>query len=306
MNPLKNLDLPRFLTQKRWVLPLLGVVAVICVAYTVAMHYLLPYPDIKRWVETQFRTAGVDAKLDGFGPGPLFGLQAQSILLTPVGTPERRTEFRDVRVSLSFLSMLMFQPAVSLSADAMGGTLDARWSLGKHRDLKMRWTGVDLGKAPISPDVAALGLRGRSTGSLEASLPSPDAPGSRLSGSLDATVTDAKLGPGSMNGFPLPGVTLGGGQFHLTAKQGRVNVQAARFEGGDLDAYFSGTVDLPPDGSPGAVDGTLTLRPRGRAVEDLGFLLAFLPGGRGSDGAYTSHVGGRVGSLVLSPASAKP
>ena len=298
-----RLDLRALLTRRRWAKPLLATLAGTVIAYLLALHFLFPYGELKRWTESQLRSAGLEARLDGLGPGLVFGLKASSVQIAPVGAPERATEFRDVRVTMSFLSLLTFRPRVLLEAQAMGGAVDARWALGKQRGLTLRWTGVDLGRAPFPASFATLGLRGRSTGALDAQLPSPELPGSRLSGTLAATITQARLGPGTLGGFPLPGVPLGSGQFQFKADRGRVAVQAARFEGGELDASFTGTLDVPPDGSRIGVDGTIRLLPRGKAADDLGFLLAFLPSARRSDGSYLSRLGGRVGSLVLSPAT---
>lgn len=305
MNYWTRADLHGLLVRKHWVRPLLATLAGTTAAYLVALHFLFPYGELKRWTESQLRTAGLEAKLEGLGPGPVFGLRAASVRLAPLGAPERAAEFRDVRVTMSLWSLVTFRPRVVLTAQGLGGTMEGRWGLGKQRSLSLRWTGVELAHAPFPSDVAALGLRGRSTGTLDAELPSPELPGSRLSGALDATVAEARLGPGSLGGFPLPGVSLGTGQFHGKAARGRIDVQAARFDGGELDASFTGTLDPSPDGSPAAVNGTIRLLPKGRAAEDLAFLLNFFPSAHGSDGAYVSRLGGRLGSLVLSPAGSR-
>lgn len=298
----KRLD-PRFLAaRRRWLLPAAATAAFALLVFYAALRSLFPYGDVARWIEVQARRGGFEARVEDLGAGSVFGVEARRITIAPAEDPGRKTELRDVSVKLSVLSLLRLRPRATLEAEGLGGALEANFTLRSPVEIAARWQDLDIGRAPLSPGIYALGLGGRFTGTLKATVPEPSS-GSQLTGNLEGHIGNARLGPGSLQGLPLPGVSLGTGQIVVKAAQGRVDVPTIRFDGGNLDLAFNGRVDLPRAPSPGAVDGLLTLRPRGRTEEDLGFLLAFLPGPRSSDGAYAARVGGTPGALVLSQAS---
>jgi type II secretion system protein N len=299
----KTADWRRLLANKRWVWPAVATAAFALALFLVSLRYLFPYEDVAHWIEAKLRTAGFEAKVEGLGPGTLAGVQARSIALSPSGITDRKTELRDVSLRLSLLSLLRLRPKVVLEAEGMGGTLRALVTLREPMEVEAQWENLDLTRAPLPPEIYSLGLGGRFTGTVQSTLPRSAPGGAELTGTLDGRVAGAKLGPGSLLGLPLPGVSLGAGQLQLRAAQGRIQVQTARFEGGNLDLSFSGRIDLAQGERKGAVQGLLSLRPRGRTEEDLGFLLAFLPGPRASDGTYTAQLGGSFGALVLSPAT---
>jgi len=185
----------------------------------------------------------------------------------------------------------------------MGGTLRALITLREPMEVEAQWHDLDLTRAPLPPEVYSLGLGGRFTGAVQSTLLRSSPGGAEFTGTLDGQVAGAKLGPGNLHGLPLPGVSLGTGQLRMKAHRGQIQELTARFEGGNLDLSFSGRMDLPRGDRQSTVDGLLSLRPRGRTEEDLGFLLGFFPGPRASDGTYTARLGGRPGALVLSPAT---
>ncbi|MBI5016576.1 MAG: type II secretion system protein GspN [Deltaproteobacteria bacterium] len=300
----KLVDWRRRAADRRWLWPALGTVAFAAVVFLVALRYLFPYADVARWMEAKLRTAGFEARVEGLGPGSLIGAEARSIVLSPGGVTDRRTELRDVSLRLSLLSLLQLRPKAVLEAQGIGGTVQALITLREPMEVDAQWENLDLSRAPLPPEIYSLGLGGRFTGTLRATLFRSTNGAEDVTGTLDGRVASAKLGPGNLHGLPLPGVSLGTGQLQLRAAQGRIQVQTVRFEGGNLDVSLNGRIDLPQGARQGAVQGLLSLRPRGRTEEDLGFLLAFFPGPRASDGTYTAQLGGNLGALVLSPATA--
>jgi type II secretion system protein N len=288
---------PVFL-RRRWLLPTLGLAAIALFIFVVTLRAFFPYPELARAMEARLRTQGLEAKFLGVGPYGAAGVRAQSLQLGPVGSPERRTEFLSPKAHFSLGGLLRMKLGVDLVANACGGTLEAFVPLTGPRLVQARWTGVDLRRLPLSADLAALGLRGRANGKVEANLGALQQPG--LAGTLELTIEDAKLGPGSMAGMPLPGVSLGNGQLHLIARDGRLELEALKFDGGNLDVRLTGAMSLREPFPTNPVEGVLSLRPDNKALRDLGLLFAFFPGSRTPDGTYTARVGGSLGSLVLS------
>lgn len=304
MSYLKTADWRRLAANKRWLWPVLGTVALALLVFLVALRYLFPYVEIAHWVEAKLRTAGFEAKVEGLGPGSLAGVEARSIALSASGVTDRKTQLRDVSLHVSLLSLLRFRPTAVLEAEGMGGTVRAVVALRAPMEMEAQWQDLDLTRAPLPPELYSLGLGGRFTGTVQATIPGALPGAAGLTGTLDGRITNAHLGPGNLHGLPLPGVSLGTGQLQMRAQQGRIQVQAARFAGGNLDLSFTGRIDLARGESPSAVEGLLSLQPRGRTEDDLGFLLGFFPGPRSSDGTYSAHLGGSLGALVLSPATA--
>lgn len=288
---------PLFL-RKRWILPAVGCVALAVLLFAISFRALFPYAELARAMGASLRARGVDAKFVGVGPHLIAGVKVESLVLSPVSAPERKTEVRDATVHLSLVRLFRMQLAVVLKANACGGTLKAFWPLLGPRTLEAEWDGMDLKRLPLSPDIVALGLRGTSKGALEANLGTFERP--TFTGTLEADIADAKLGPGNIVGMPLPGVSLGKGVVHLVAKDGRVDLETVKFEGGNLDVRLTGNVGLKAAFPTNPVDGTLALRPDDKALRDLGLLFAFFPGSRTSDGTYTARLGGSLGSMVLS------
>ncbi|MBI5446894.1 MAG: type II secretion system protein GspN [Deltaproteobacteria bacterium] len=292
---------PVFL-RKRWVLPAIGCAALGLVIFAVAFRALFPYPELARTLGASLRARGMEARFEGLGPELLAGLRAQSLMIAPVNAPDRRLEFRDATVHLSLARLLRAQLAVVLKANTSGGSLKAFWPLAGPRTIEASWDGIDLRRLPFSPDLAALGLRGLSKGTLEANLGTFEKPS--FAGTIEASVEDAKLGPGNMAGMPLPGVSLGKGRLHLVARNGRIDLETVKFEGGNLDIRLTGTIGLGAPFPSNPVYGTLSLRPDDKALRDLGLLFAFLPAAQSSDGTYTSRLGGSLGSILLTQAVA--
>lgn len=304
MNYSKLFDWRRLAGRKRWALPAAALAAFAAGVFLLSLRYLFPYADVAHWIESRCRSAGYEAHVEALGPGPLLGVRAPRMTIAPADDPERKTELRNVTVRLSVASLLRLRPRAVVEADAMGGSLETGVTLREPRQVEARWQDLDLNRAPFAPGVYALGLGGRFTGTMQATLPPRGAGAGALAGSLEGRIAGARLGPGSLHGLPLPGVSLGAGSLQLKAVKGRVEVSTARFEGGNLDLSFAGDVALAQGQQPAAVQGLLTVRPRGRTEEDLGFLLAFLPGPRASDGTYAARVSGSPGALVLSQVTA--
>jgi type II secretion system protein N len=288
--------------RKRWILPALGCAALALLLFAVAFRALFPYAELARAMSATLRARGVQAQFEALGPHWVAGLRAKNLVLAPVSAPERRIEFRDATVHLSLTRLLRLQLALVLRSNVSGGKAKAFWPLVGPRTLEAEWEDVDIRRLPFSPDLAALGLRGVSQGTLELDFGTFERP--NLAGTMEASIADAKLGPGNMAGMPLPGVSLGKGRLHILARNGQIEFQTLKFEGGSLDVRLNGTIGLGQTLPASPVNGTLALRPDESALRDLGLLFAFFPGSRTSDGTYTARVGGSLGSMLLTQATA--
>lgn len=293
----------RSFSRRRWILPVASCVVFTVVAFLVALRYTLPYPELARSLEARLRANGIDASIQGLGPGPLLGVRATRVTFTLryAGDVDRKAELRDVVANVSLANLLRFHLRGALDALAFGGRIHADWPLLSANAFSAEWDDVDLRRLPLPPSVAAAGVRGFVRGT--ASATRPDGRATWDAGAAEANITDARIGPGHVVGFPLPALSLGTGTLRVSLRDGKVVVQDIRFEGGNLSADVKGTVGMNVPFPTNPVEGALSLRADERATTDLGLFLSLFPGGRRTDGTYRARFAGSLGSLRLIPST---
>lgn len=265
-------------------------------AFLVALWWLLPYPELARTLERRLATQGVAARIEGLGPGTFPGVRAQKVRLAPEDNPEWAIDLHDARVGIPLLALARADATVQLGALALGGEVTARVALARTPKVSLAWEGFELSRLRPPPGTWELPLTGRSSGQVDAVL-QPDA--TQTSGRAELVFQGARIGAGTAWGFPVPEVGLGNGRVRLSAEAGKVEVESAVFDDGDLGVEVSGSVLLRPDASRSLVNGLLSLRPDERLSRELGLLFAVFPGARGSDGRYTARVRGTLGAPRL-------
>jgi type II secretion system protein N len=260
--------------------------------YALALWWLFPYPELARKIEAELRLAGVAAQVEGLGPGPFPGLKARRIRVSPEDQPWGTFDLDDTRMRLSPAAALSGKWVVELVAKVMGGRVETSYTLGDRPTIQATYQGIDLGQLPLPPAVGELPISGSVSGRLDAEL-SPEEP-ERITGQLDTTLGAIKLGAGKVSGLPVPEVSLGEGTIQMSAKNGKVEIATAAFEGGDLGIDFKGSVLLRERFSRSLVNGVLSLRPNDRIAKELAVLFAVFPGQKASDGRYTARVRGNL------------
>lgn len=293
----------RFVGRTRWFLPAASCVVFALLAFLIALRYTLPYDDLAQSVETRLRSQGIRAKIEGLGPGSLFGVRADRVTLAGGGSPEWKTELRDVIVKISLPNLFRFRLRAAMEAAAFGGKCYASWPVLSPNEASVDWHDLDLRRIPLPPNVATVNVRGFAEGTAEARR--GKAGDAWVAGFAEGGIRDARFGPGSVGGLPLPAISLGNGKFRLLLRDGKLLLETFKFEGGNLRVDVNGSVGLGVAFPRNPVEGVLSLRPDERAAADLGFFLSFFPGGRSSDGAYTGRVSGTLAYMSLTPMAAR-
>ncbi|MDW7710075.1 MAG: type II secretion system protein GspN [Deferrisomatales bacterium] len=258
---------------------------------------LLPYPELSRNLESRLLSEGIAARIEGLGPGAFPGVRARTVRLAPANGPEWGLDLHDAQVGFPLRSLVRGQPIVAVDARTLGGGVSARLSLGSTPRASLEWADVDLSRLRLPPALSELPLAGEASGQLEAEV-RKTAP-INSGGRTDITFQDVRIGAGKAFGFPVPPVGLGNGRLRLVADGGRLEVESAVFEGGDLGVELSGSVLLRPDPTRSLVNGVLSLRPDDQVSQDLALLFAIFPGARASDGRYTARIRGTLGAPRL-------
>ncbi len=282
--------------RRWWAVP--GYAAFFMAAFVFFLWRELPYPEIARSLENRLRGRGAEISIRGLGPGAFPGMRAERVRVRMPGAGNTILEFTDVEVRPALGSLVRAHPEVEVKARAMGGPVRVRIHAGDRVEVRAEWSEWDLGRLPLPRDLAGLALGGSTEGHLE--VADVRASPTRVEGRAEVRLWDLRIGPGKVRGFPVPGLTLGEGVLRLRASRGRVKIEEARIEGGDVGVVLSNaTVALRQPFSRSLVNGLLTVSPNEKARRELALLFALFPGGAGSDGRYTARVRGTLGRLRL-------
>jgi len=282
--------------RRWWAIP--GYAAFFVAAFAFFLWRELPYPEIARSLENRLRARGTEVSIRGLGPGGFPGVRAERVRVKVPGAGDAVLEFTDVGVRAALGSLVRARPEVEVKARALGGTVRVWIHAGDRVDVRAEWSECDLGRLPLPRDLAGLALAGSTDGHLE--VADVRAPPARAEGRAEVRLRDLRIGPGKVKGVPVPGLALGDGVIRIKASRGRVNVEEARLEGGDVGVVLSNaTVALRQPLSRSLVNGLLAVSPNEKARRDLALLFALFPGGPGSDGRYTARVRGSLGRLRL-------
>lgn len=280
----------------RRILKGLGYTLFTVAVFLVSLWWLLPYPELALSLERQLAAQGVAARIEGLGPGTFPGVRARKVRLAPENYPEWGVDLHEAKVGAPLLALVRANATIQLAALVLGGEVSGQISLARTPKTTLTWQGVDLSRLRPPAGAWELPLSGRFSGQLDAVL-QPDA--TQTSGRAEFVFQGARIGTGTAWGFPVPEVGLGTGRLRLSADGGKLEVESAVFEDGDLGVELSGSVLLRPDTSRSLVNGLLSLRPDDRLSRELGLLFAVFPGARGSDGRYTARIRGTLGAPRL-------
>ncbi|GAB4262339.1 MAG: hypothetical protein Kow0092_12640 [Deferrisomatales bacterium] len=278
--------------RKGRVLRILGYAVVALAAYVVSVVWFFPYPELSRRVERRARAQGIALEIKDLGPGWLPGLLARRVRAARLDHPDAAVEVEEVRLRLVPVRWLRGERTLRVQGRTFGGAVDVRFTPGDRSTVQAAWDRLDLARLPVHSALAELPLAGRASGTLDLQLESRRV--EQLTGRLAATFTDLKIEAGTVQGFPVPPVSLGDGLARAVSRDGKVDVQTLKFQGGDLEVDFKGNILLRNDLSRSLISGLLSLRPDEKAAKELGLLFAMFPSSRSSDGRYTAKIRGSL------------
>lgn len=282
--------------NRRTLLGILYTVFTLAV-YVVGLWLLFPYPELARNVEDRLRSEGVEVAIQNLGPGTFPGIAARRVTFRPAPESEWKFELADARLRLPPTRLVRGDRALELTARVLGGTLEALARRGPRDRIEATWEDLDLSRLSLPHDLQELTLLGQISGSLDAEV-DPAAP-AQVSGTLRASISRLKIGPGKAKGVPVPEIALGEGKILATSQEGKVEVETAQLTGGDLGVEFKGNLLLREDPARSPVNGLLSLLPNEKASKDLALLFAVFPGAKGSDGRFTARLSGSLAAPRL-------
>lgn len=274
-----------------------GYVFFTLIVYVLCVLWLLPYPEISRALEVRARGEGVALQIEDLGPSIPPGLKARRVRVSTPTAPELAVTLEEPHIGLPLVELVRGAKVFDFDASTLGGRISARYRLGERPTVRAQWEGLLLDRLPKADAWAELPLSGTVAGTLEAEL-DPANP-ERVSGKIDADLEQIKVGAGKARGFPVPELNLGKGRLKVSAQAGKVEIEAAEVEGGDLGIDFKGNILLRQDMQRSLINGVLSLQPSEKTAEDLALLFAVFPGTRSSDGRYTGRVRGSLGAPMV-------
>ncbi len=265
--------------------------------YAASLWWVFPYGELALNLESRLRGQGITLRIDGLGPGPFPGLAARKVRLETADNPALGIDLADASLQLPLQRLLRGERSLQVRARALGGEIVASGSLAGRPRVAAEWSAVDLTRVPLPPEVEGLRLQGKTSGTLDATvdLADPYQSDLRLDGRLEAV----KVVEGKVRGIPVPGVEFGTGAVRASSQGGKLEIETAEFQGGDVGIDFKGSILLRQDVPRSLINGLLSVQPTPRAAEDLALVFALFPGSRGSDGRYTARVRGSLGEPRL-------
>jgi type II secretion system protein N len=275
-----------------------GCVVFFVLVFVLALWWLFPYRELASRIETLLQPTGLSAQIQGLGPGPFPGFRARQVRIEPLDESWGPIDLSKARVRLLPIAALRGGGFVELAAEVMGGSVEARYRHGARASVWALWEQIDLGQVALPPVMANFPIAGAWSGNLEAQLEwgKPE----QVTGQLETSFSEVKVGAGKIKGVPIPEVSLGEGAIRASAADAaKLEVGTAEFKDGELGIDFNGSILFRKRLSRSLVNGALSLSPNDRVSKELALLFALFPGPRASDGRYTARVRGDFNRMRL-------
>ncbi len=204
----------------------------------------------------------VTISFDEVEPYRLSGVTAENVKVRSQKEGQQPLDltFDEVRGRVRLLPLLLFQLSFDAGLTLGEGEIDATFSPGDDGELSgaIELDRVNLSSPPLVPQLAGIPIGGIVSGNLSAELgknPKDTGGGGTLS------VTGMSLGPGTVQGFSVPGIELGDLELKLAIEGGKAKVVSFKQSGGQLQAKITGTSTLKPDLKNSSIELCLSLKP---------------------------------------------
>lgn len=238
-------------------LPLLYVVGLLLLTYLT-----FPTERLRDRIAAEFSKQGKGAnagqrlQIGELGTYWVTGIQAEDvrIILPPETKPGDDSPARETVVAVDslqarvqMLPLLWGEVIVKFSAEAFGGNVSGTVPVGatEKSEVELEIEDVDLAQVEVLRDALGLPLAGVLTGSL--SLSAPGGRFNKATGTLALTITDLAVGDGKTkikDTLALPEAKIGKLEILAEAKEGVLKLTKLLSEGGDVELWGEGKVNL--------------------------------------------------------------
>ncbi len=295
--------------MRRFLSKLLGYGAVFLLSFLFGLYHSFPYELLaQRLFEAVHSRFGIQIDVGELSPWWLVGLQAREV---EIEVP-RRNKSDPLQIHLDRiigrlhpLESLLSQLTVTVDVldEALGQT-----STTVHFDeplvgIDVARLDVQVGAIPGVWDDLGVGFQGRARGQADLSAPllksGAGVDVTKLAGTTDLVVEDAKFGGGMLKGFALPPIDLGTVPLKLEIEDGTARTDGPqRIRGPELEAEVDGTLKLRPIFLTSRLDVSLRFKPTDafwKKHEKLaGLVQALLKSAKGADGWYGYRITGQL------------
>jgi type II secretion system protein N len=174
-----------------------------------------------------------------------FAAEAVSVRVSRGGQPPVDIAVDDLKARLRILPLLLARLSASAKVDLGQGSIDVvvtpRGPGAVDADLSI--DDLNLASPPLIPKLVGLTLGGKLDGTATAEWrPDPKV----ATGKATFTLTNASVGPGTVQGFTLPATELGTLKHELVLDGGRLRIASFKQDGGQVLFKVSGSVQLRP------------------------------------------------------------
>lgn len=281
-------------------------------ALAFALFFVLtfPYDVLARRLEVEAMSSGADLTIGSMGAAGLGSVRARDVRIrfpaAPGGEALPELHFDLLDVSPDLLALLLRRTSFGFALKGYGGS--ARGHLALSNDprtpgisgLRIDARNIDLKTLPLR-EMAGVEAAGKLQvkADLTGLIPAENA-----GGGLSLTLENAAVNGGTVQGMPVPKVSLGRVEGSLAVDKGVARFEKTAARGGDIDADLDGTLSLRPLLSLSQADLHVRFKPSDRWLNDNGMIkgaLGLVQNARQGDGSYLFSFSGPLARLNSRP-----
>jgi type II secretion system protein N len=244
------------LTKKQLWKRIAGYASFATFALFVSFFLTFPYGTVQEVVQSHAERAGFTVRIGSLGPG-FMGIRARDVQIARAVVGDEPSE--SVKIDSIRVGPSLFPPGVSVSVDALGGTLAVQVSGVSTLRVKVDADALDLSKGNLK-GYSGIDLAGLVGAHADVSVPKATGAGaepdlSQASGVISletrnlainggtATLTIPQFGP-EPTPLDLPKIVFGDITGKVKLDKGATSIDEFRSKSADLEATVSGTLKL--------------------------------------------------------------
>jgi type II secretion system protein N len=290
------------------------------------LYLSFPYGVLKETISANVLSAtGMNLRMQEFSPAFPLGVAATNVEISSPNASAKALHFKSIKAKLSILDLFLFRLGANILAESQTGTVDLSFTLPFGRLLAQDFTpssldfeavnfGLDeavsyglavasangVGGAVAGPLLAAIGFRGKLTGTASLSL-NPTSP-TESTGTVKLALRDAALILSDPS-LGLPDQVFKTAQVNSVISNGVVKIEpTTRFSAEELDFSFEESkIMLKNPIMTSVLDVKFGVKLSGGLQEKFGWVLDAATGGSAKDGGVKFLVSGTLDAPTPNP-----